>query len=176
VTREEDVMMEAVHPPAPAERAGDLLSALTSVAEESFFGFFTPLEADACDAAVAESVGEWLHVTVAFSGPFDGSLHAAMPVALGDELLAAFLGRAPDEPLDLGDVNDMAGEFANMVCGLWLSRRCSNAVFTLEGPVARRNAEHPAGWRHTQARAIGALNDHPVAIWLRVGADQPAEG
>ncbi len=161
--------------PAPSECAGDLLTALTSVAEESFFGFFTPLEADAWDAVVAEAAPEWLHVTIAFSGSFDGALHAAMPVALGGELLAAFLGRAPDDALDPGDVDDMAREFANMVCGLWLSRRCPDAVFTLEGPVAHRGREHPAGWRRTGARAIGVLNDHPAAIWLHPGTDRPAE-
>lgn len=152
----------------PAEIAADVLAALTSVAEQSFFGFFSP--ADAADwTELAQPVStDWVHVSVVFQGSFSGRLETQLPATLGTELLGAFLGRSPDEAVDPHEVEDMCGEFANMVCGLWLSRRFPTVVFGLGAPeVSIANAPRTT-WRASEARALGTLNDHPVAVWVTV--------
>ena len=61
-----------------------------------------------------------LSARVAFEGSFSGALTCRMPRALRQELIAAFTGE--EAPFRCDErVDDLAGEFANMVCGRWLT-------------------------------------------------------
>jgi CheY-specific phosphatase CheX len=56
-----------------------------------------------------------------------------MPRSLAEELVAAFTGE--QAPFDAMAVDDLAGEFANMVCGRWLTDVAPSSLFHLEHPV-----------------------------------------
>src|SRR6185295_3361163 len=104
----------------PADLQADrhaLERALTVVAEESFFAMVDPVPDD-----LALPEGHLLTARVTFDGGFAGVLSCTMPRALAHELTAAFSGASPDD-LAVADpaVDDLAGEFANMVCGRWLT-------------------------------------------------------
>jgi CheY-specific phosphatase CheX len=101
---------------------------------------------------------------VTFDGGFAGALCCTMPRALAHELAAAFSGAAPEE-IAVADpaVDDLAGEFANMVCGRWLTDIAPQQLFSLAHPsveplVAPREGAVPAG----------LLNGQPVWIELNL--------
>ena len=150
-----------------ADRAA-LDRALTVVAEESFFAMVDPVPDDLTDV-VGAVVGPVLSdrpalvtACVTFDGGFAGALSCTMPRALAHELTAAFSGAAPDE-IAIADpaVDDLAGEFANMVCGRWLTDIAPQQLFSLAHPsveplAAPRQGSIPAG----------LLNGQPVWIEL----------
>jgi hypothetical protein len=86
-----------------------------------------------------------------------------MPRALAHELTAAFSGATPDE-LAVADpaVDDLAGEFANMVCGRWLTDVAPQLLFSLAHPSVE-----PATPRAGQA-PTGLLNGQPIWVELHV--------
>ena len=112
-----------------ADRAA-LDRALTVVAEESFFAMVDPVPDD-----LAPPDGHLLRARVTFDGGFAGVLSCTMPRALAHELTAAFSGASPDE-IAVADpaVDDLAGEFANMVCGRWLTDVAPQQLFSLRHP------------------------------------------
>jgi hypothetical protein len=126
--------------------------ALALVAEESFFAMVDPVFDD-----VPEVEGPMLNALVSFEGSFAGSLSCWMPRGLAQDLAAAFTGE--DAPPDGAAVDDLAGEFANMVCGRWLTDVAPQSLFRLEHPVVT-----PA---NTPASApSGLLNGQPIWIEL----------
>ena len=124
-----------------------LYEALASVAESSFFA-----SAERCDDATfaerAQAMGPWLEARVRFRGQMSGDVICTVPESLVCELAASFAGLAPDESIDSSLVEDLMGEFANMVCGRWLTRVSiraaststprSSAGWTRPPPTARR--------------------------------------
>ena len=62
-------------------------------------------------------------------------------------------------------MDDLVGEFANMVCGAWLTRCGGQGLFTLSPPVVEPRLE-PAG--ADLVRLFAAVNDRPLAVSLRL--------
>jgi len=138
-----------------ADRAA-LDRALTVVAEESFFAMVDPVP-DTMPAAEG-----LLTARVTFDGGFAGALRCTMPRALAHELAAAFSGATPDE-IAVADpaVDDLAGEFANMVCGRWLTDVAPQLLFNLAHPSVEPMAAPYAGTPPT-----GLLNGQPIWVEL----------
>jgi CheY-specific phosphatase CheX len=135
--------------------------ALTLVAEESFFTMVDPAVDQASDAPLKE--GACIAACVDFTGPFTGTLCCRMTRTLARELTSAFTGARPEDvDADGPEVADLAGEFANMVCGRWLTDVAPRALFT----IARPNVE-PAPW--PEARPMAMLSEQP--IWIDVALE-----
>ena len=140
----------------PATLATDrkaLDRALAIVVEQSFFAMVDPVpsEAPAVEGAIVSAC-------VTFEGSFSGSLTCRMPRALAHELTAVFIG---EEPSDGEAVDDLAGEFVNMVCGRWLTDVAPQSLFRLDHPVvvpASAPSRAPAG----------LLNGQPIWVELKV--------
>jgi len=142
--------------PSPIDRDA-LERALTLVAEESFFTLVDPVS----DAPLTEE--SCIAACVDFSGPFTGRLCCRMTRTLAHELTSAFTGAKPEDvAADGPEVVDLAGEFANMVCGRWLTEAAPRALFT----IARPSVE-AAPW--PQARPMAMLSDQP--IWIDVALE-----
>jgi CheY-specific phosphatase CheX len=127
--------------------------ALAIVVEQSFFAMVDPVpsQAPAVEGAIVSAC-------VTFEGSFSGSLTCRMPRALAHELTAVFIG---EEPSDGEAVDDLAGEFANMVCGRWLTDVAPQSLFRLDHPIVV-----PAS---APSRApSGLLNGQPIWVELKV--------
>ncbi|MGE0040531.1 MAG: chemotaxis protein CheX [Vicinamibacterales bacterium] len=158
--------MSSVTSPAastPAESRAGLMAALAEVGELSFFGFVDPVE-PAAFAALAAAAGPWLCAEIDYRGQDDGVIRVAVPVALARELVQAFIGEPEAE--EAGDgIDDLLGEFANMICGLWLTRTRPDQVFALGRPGVSRM---PEGWMPpADGDGVAAtFNDQPMAVWI----------
>lgn len=137
-----------------------LAAALVGVAERSFFAY---AEATAPDHVVS-TTGGWYEALVSFRGPFHGTVGLTLPVELARELCASFLGLEPDDIVEDAAVRDLAGEFANMACGTWLTGLEAASCFELTHPVVRAIDAAPA------ADVVVAVNERPVVIVLRTEA------
>ena len=147
--------MSSMNLPAALPTDRDVLDrALAMVAEESFFAMVDPVLGD-----VPAVEGPLLNARVSFEGSFSGALSCRMPRGLVQELTAAFTGE--EVPSDGAAVDDLAGEFANMVCGRWLTDVAPQSLFRLDHPVVT-----PAG-TPTSAPS-GLLNGQPIWIELTV--------
>jgi hypothetical protein len=156
------------------ERAvgGAIAVAVSTVAERSFFACV-----DRCDSPDLDEIeAEWLVATVMFDdGPIHGSMACSLPNDLALRLFDAFSGRDPATPLPPGHlVDDLVGEFSNMVCGTWLTRCEAHRVFRLSPPIVDR-VQQPRG-EGGRRREWLAVNNRPVAIdWELVAAPADAE-
>jgi len=139
----------------PADRVA-LDRALAVVAEESFFTMVDPVP-----DSLAPPNGHLVTAKVVFEGGFAGALSCTMPRALAHELTAAFSGTKPDE-IAVADpaVDDLAGEFANMICGRWLTDVAPQQLFSLAHPSVEPAIVPGAG------APRGLLNGQPVWIEL----------
>jgi hypothetical protein len=145
-----------------------LRDALARVAEDSFYALIEP--AGGSWRALWSAHSDWIDATVPFraspravaAGARDGALRCRLPRRLARNLAAAFLGLGEDEvALDADVVGDMAGAFANMVCGSWLTATFPSALFDLERPeVMREHDPPPDGWY------VALLNGQPMGISL----------
>jgi Chemotaxis phosphatase CheX len=152
--------------PIGPETGDAIFAALRTVAERSFFA-----SAERCDEAsfeaLAAGVPAWLVASVRFAeGESAGVMACSLPGALAERLFHAFTGRDPSEPPPAWeDVHDLVGEFANMVCGAWLSRSVSGRTFALGQPgVVRARAAAGAG----ALRLRLVVDDAPIAIALQM--------
>ena len=132
---------------------------MRQVAEDSLFACAEPCERSRTAGLLeARPVAEpWLTAAIAFSGPFDGVVRMTLPRALAGDLAGAFCGVQP-QSLDASQVDDFAGELANMVCGLWLTQTHRSERFELAPPVvARRGGARRRGdGRRRSGRAAGS--------------------
>ena len=125
--------------------ADAVLSAVTDVAERSFYAM-----AEACDgerfAELAAANRQWLTAQVRFvEHDCAGAVTCRLPMALAERLFDAFSGRDPEDPAaPLSEVHDLVGEFANMICGSWLTRTANERTFALSRPMVI-DEEMPAG-------------------------------
>jgi hypothetical protein len=171
---------------APADASALLRQALVDVCEQSFFAFveacsmerfaelageISPLPADGGRATAKLKPSEWLKASVAFTGPFGGAIEVILPERLARTLVASLLGEPPDTPMPEHQIFDGIGEFANMVCGAWLTGFSDRQAFALRSPAVTRMAP---GW--TPLAESGAaddrghrvcVNDAPVRVRLR---------
>ena len=149
----------------PVDHQAALTGALAEVGGLSFFGYVEPVEPSPFpELAATESA--WVSAAVPFRGRFDGEVHCAVPVELARELVSSFSGG--DAAAEEGPrVEDLLGEFVNMVCGSWLSRACPHEVFSLGSP---RVTWMPAGWApgavNGSTSVPAVFNDRPIALWM----------
>jgi hypothetical protein len=147
------------------ETVAGLAGAVATVAERSFYA-----EAEPCDqrifAALAAAVPGWVVATVRFEdGALAGSISCALPVDFAVSMFDIFSGGDPDGPSPGGDeVDDLIGEFSNMVCGAWLSRVAGDRVFRLSSPLVARLSV--AGFGGNERLCL-VISNRPVAIDLQ---------
>lgn len=143
-----------------------LLRAVGDVAERSFFAFAEPCDASRF-AGLADGINQWYCASIQFEEDHaSGVVDCLMPDGLAGELFDAFSGRDQDDPQpEPAAVADLLGEFANQVCGAWLTRAANRQTFTLHPPqvtMASDGAFQPAPGAITLA-----LNDRPLAVRVR---------
>ena len=149
------------------ETADAILTALRAVAEKSFFADVEPCD-DRAFGGLAAGVSTWLVATVRFEeGTAVGALSCTLPATLAATLYGAFAGCDPsgEEPAN-ADVLDLVGEFANMVCGAWLSHSASAWTFRLSPPTVE-SALEPAPADLLQLIFV-TVNEHPMAVSVRL--------
>ena len=172
--------MSSVKSPALTSTDQDALqSAVIEVCENAYFVFVEPCDAPQF-AALVEQVraeggrgpsGRWLNASVAFNGHSTGRVEVVLPERLGTWLVVSLLGLPADTTLKDNQLLDGVGEFANMVCGAWLSKANETASFTLEMPKVTRL---PAGWApdptptgDEQAYRTVVVNEMPLEVRAR---------
>jgi chemotaxis phosphatase CheX-like protein len=151
--------------PRVIEHDQRLIDAFAEVAETSFFGFVDAPPDEAGFAALVAAETAWLGGRVAFAGPtLHGDLVVALPADVAAQIAAAFVGLDID---DLGPtmIADAAGEFVNMICGLWLTRTHPHERFELSAPDVTRSAlaAVPAPSTHM------LINDRPALFHATLG-------
>jgi CheY-specific phosphatase CheX len=85
------------------------------------------------DAPVAEPVADEVAVQLSFAGEPAGSMHLRLTSAASREIAADFLGIDASEIADT-QISEVIRELANMICGSFLSRVESAAMFQLGVP------------------------------------------
>ena len=149
-----------LHTPRASDGTGAAIrEAVTAVAGESFFA----LVGDCDDPAAEPRPPLWLFSVVRFdNGSTTGSLLCWLPPALAQALFDSFSGRDPSEPPPAAhQINDLVGEFSNMVCGDWLCRSRGRRAFQLSPPIVVR-APRPEG--QARQRIWVTVNEHPLAV------------
>jgi CheY-specific phosphatase CheX len=172
---------------APADASALLRQALFDVCEQSFFAYveacsperfselvgeISPEHADlAARGGSRAKPSEWLKASVAFTGPFGGAIEVVMPERLARSLVGSLLGEPPEAPMAEHQIFDGIGEFANMVCGAWLTGFSDRQAFGLRPPAVTRMAP---GWTPlSESSAMDerghrvCVNDTPVRVRLR---------
>src|SRR5579871_896250 len=137
-----------------------LRGAVVDVTERSFFAAADPL-AELPDPSGDTSV--WFTATVGFKeAGCAGVVACLLPQRLARELFDAFHGREPSDPPPGGDdLFDLVGEFANMVCGAWLTRTADGLAFALSRPVVEAAARQTAFSERDGAQILMQVNDLP---------------
>jgi len=172
--------MSSVKSPALTSTDQDALqSAVIEVCENAYFVFVEPCDAPQFSALVEQvraekgrgPSGRWLNASVAFHGASTGEVEVVLPERLGTWLVVSLLGLPPDAVLKDNQLLDGVGEFANMVCGAWLSKANETASFTLDVPKVSRM---PGGWTpdsapsgDEQAYRTVVVNDLPLEVRAR---------
>ena len=155
--------MSSPMPPKPLdfEPADHLIvDAVGTVAERSFFAFVDPY----CDPDDFDADGkEWVIAKVRFDdGPVSGTLACSLRSDLAQILFDAFSGRHPSSPLPPRyELDDLIGEFSNMICGTWLTRCAGHRAFRLSRPVVEHVMRPASEESH---RHWMCLNSRPLAI------------
>jgi hypothetical protein len=159
---------------APADASALLRQALFDVCEQSFFAFVEvcsperfaelvgeigPIQTESGRAGARSKPSEWLKASVAFTGPFGGAIEVIMPERLARSLVGSLLGEPPDAPLPEHQIFDGIGEFANMVCGAWLTGFSDRQPFALRPPAVTRMAP---GW--TPLSESGGTDGHRLCV------------
>jgi len=146
-----------------------MATAVTAVAGNSFFAIV-----DACDesrfADLARATNRWWVVSVQFNEAADsGVVSCTLPDDLARQLFDAFTGSEPGSPVDPEALVDLLGEFANMICGTWLTRLANHQTFSLSRPAVlpTQDAVHP---NDADARVLLTVNDRPLAVEVRIAA------
>jgi chemotaxis phosphatase CheX-like protein len=159
----------------PTDLHDTLQAALIEVGENAYFVFVEPCDAGAF-ATLAEQEREkgpgWLMASVRFTGAFSGSVEIVLTERLGRWLVTSLLGMSPEDDMPETQMFDGVGEFANMVCGAWLSRVGDQALFELKMPAVTRMAAewNPVGegrGREELMCRMVSLNDSPMRIRVR---------
>jgi hypothetical protein len=159
----------------PTDLHDTLQAALIEVGENAYFVFVEPCDAGTF-ATLAEQEREkgpgWLMASVRFTGAFSGSVEIVLTERLGHWLVTSLLGMSPEDDLPETQMFDGVGEFANMVCGAWLSRVGDQALFELKMPAVTRMATewNPVGegrGREELMCRMVSLNDSPMRIRVR---------
>lgn len=155
--------------PSPAEHHDAIRDALVEVAESSFFAYVDVADPERFRELTGRT-DKWIQATVLFDGAFGGAVMIVMADGLARDLFNAFLGAEPGVVALDGPLFDLVGEFANMVCGSWLTRTCQRRRFDLHHPeVSRVLAEQVTP--DEQDCLLLAINDQPCFVRLAFTGD-----
>jgi hypothetical protein len=145
-----------------------VLSAVSDVAERSFYAMVEPCDAERF-AELSAAHREWLSAVVQFEEPgCAGTVTCRIPMALAERLFDAFSGRDPeDAPAAESEVHDLVGEFANMICGSWLTRAANERTFALTRPAV---TAVPAPVGTAGAGVSVAIDDQPCLVDIAFSA------
>ena len=100
--------------------------------------FFTDILEEGDECACAKPFP--LQVRVKFRGDGHGEFRMELDEAAAASMAGSFLGTDPvDAPSD-EEIDQVAGELGNMICGAFLSRFESDALFALSSPEVLRPA------------------------------------
>lgn len=145
----------------------EIFSAVADVAERSFFAMVDPCDDDRF-AELSEPHSEWLVATVRFEErTCAGAVSCRLPSLLADRLFDAFSGRDADEPPPHPEeVRDLVGEFANMVCGAWLTRTANDRAFALGKPMVGTKPI-VSGGSETRTGLMVVIDDMPCQVDVR---------
>jgi hypothetical protein len=144
-----------------------VFTAIADVAERSFFAMVDPCDEGRFVELAAEQ-HDWLAATVRFDeASCAGAVTVRVPLPLAERLFDAFSGRDAGDPAPPAeDVRDLVGEFANMICGSWLTHAANHRTFALAKPVvAVRSGEE--GAREAQTGVLVAIDDVPCSVDVR---------
>jgi hypothetical protein len=171
-----------------------LFLAVVEVCERSFFTtvegcepaqFAALIKSVASDAALEATIGgdafRWLKASVVFDGTLSkGLVEVILPERLGSWLVQSMLGLTEDSgeparPLSAEQTFDGVGEFANMVCGAWLTHMCGSIPFELKPPAVVRLPDH---WNPLTAisgtdgtQQLASINALPLRIVVHMNTD-----
>jgi len=170
--------MSSVKLPTPPAEAGALLGrAFVDVCENSFFAFVETCPPEKFAALASQPEGgasprpsPWIKASVGFTGTFAGAVEVALPEPLAINLVTALVGEEIECAMPEHWLFDGVGEFANMICGAWLTMLSNAEAFELRPPaVTRMNAGwSPASEAADDERAHRlVVNDFPVRIRFR---------
>ena len=161
--------------PSPGEHVDALKKALVDVAQESFFSFAEDCSSERFSEAlkmVAAAEGDpgsrWLSSYVDFDGAFAGRVTVILPFALATDMAAAIAGLMPGDRIEQPLVFDATGEFANMVCGTWLTRACVHRRFDLRPPAVSVMPVTPSEADGNEELLL--VNDWPVKLVVAFAA------
>jgi hypothetical protein len=146
--------MSSIRSSAPADGPG-VLAALTDVAEQSFYAFVEPCDADPSREDLPPGT-DWISCAMRFTSESqEGEVAVVLPVSLACELAAAFAGCDTGQ-LDAPLVQDAVGELCNMVGGLWLTRASTTRdSFRLQPPRVSPSIAPAAAQGWTLVRVNG---------------------
>jgi CheY-specific phosphatase CheX len=154
--------------PLPSEHVEALRKALVDVAQESFFSFAEYCGKDRFDEALpmvdTQDVAgpRWVSARIDFDGAFAGRVTVIVPHVLACDMAAAIGGLMPGDEIPEPLVADSTGEFANMVCGTWLTRSCARRRFDLQPPVVTSSESLPTSGDDDEELLL--VNDWPVKL------------
>jgi hypothetical protein len=147
-----------------------MAGAVTEVAERCFFAAAETCGDGRVEDLAALSHLEWLVATVRFEEAGSvGAVACLLPEALALSLFDAFNGRDPLEAAPpVADLFDLVGEFANMVCGAWLTRLASDHAFVLSQPRVWPVLDRLAIVTAAGSRLTMTVNDLPLLVDVQV--------
>jgi CheY-specific phosphatase CheX len=160
--------------PAFAEYRDALAAAVAEVAENSLFAFVDASDEATFDAAAAAPLAaggsDWLRACVHFKGSIAGRFDLTVPEPLARHLCASFAGAEVTEAIGDSELLDFTGEFANMVCGTWLTRARKQEAFNLTPPQVLRGPPNSTGPGDAGSeRFYLSVDDAPIRLevnWL----------
>lgn len=185
-------MSSSKSPAPPPNAALALRDAFVEVCEQSFFAYVETCEASKFAVAAeqysrmarADQDGEsgqgslvrrseWLKASVAFSGPVAGAVEVILPEPLARWLVASVSGEPNEAETELAEhqVFDGLGEFANMICGAWLTQVYQKQLFELRAPAVTRMSPEwtpltDSAWNDERGHRL-LINEMPVRLRLR---------
>ena len=154
------------HAPTSPDTQQAFADALVATGEQSFFAYVSVCSEPATLDAMAP-VQAWFRASVAYDASVSGRLTVLLPEALTRELQAAFLGELPEAEVPESDLRDLAGEFANVLCGSYLTRQCPDTAVPLDAPtVAHLEGDPGRPWAGASCTVFATMNDHPLVLWF----------
>ena len=136
----------------------------SEILEQMAFLFADPVSLDELPPLSDSAV----RVSMAFTGPFSGSMIMALPEAMCPIVAANLLGIEPDEAADKAKAEDAVKELLNVTCGHALTAIAgTKPVFALSPPIVE--AMESEAWDILAAgenTALVVVDEFPVLLHL----------
>jgi Chemotaxis phosphatase CheX len=122
--------------------------------------FFTAVSADACEEPGVDHIAAEL----AFRGSPCGRFGIELPAGTARVMAANFLGLEEDE-ISASQIDEVACELTNIICGSVLSRIEADARFELDHPKNTTSPEPDNAFRCTFG-----LDEGSLTVWMATGS------